>query len=210
MKKLCFIYDQIKKKNRVYNSLKSKGALFVEYALILAFVVVVGVTFHDVNFRKSIDKIITKTEYLLDGKQGIFTADDFFTAVQKSEPPITYNGTTYPTIYDYIKEKIKNENYSFTSGYIEAGWDNKVDEVYKNGSEPIYDALNKSNFAGYDNLTWSVINGKLYVYEGKLNLAEHKNKQFTVTSYDVLHPEKAPVPATVTFVESKNGYGYLK
>lgn len=190
--------------------MNKRGAMFIEYAMVLAFVIAVGVAFHDLNFHKSIDNIFTRAEYLLEGKKGIFTSDDFFTAVQKSEPQITYNGTTYNSVYDYIKDKVAKENYSFTSGSIDVGWNNGVDSYYKNGSEPVHDALEKSQYAGHENITWSIIGGRMYVYEeGKLNVKDHANQKFTVNYYDV-QSGKNLGQKTVTFVESKNGYGYLK
>lgn len=211
MYKFNFICNLTTNKNRIYNRLKRKGIIVIEFALILAFILATGIVFTGSSFSNSINTIITKVDYAFEGKNGIFTSDDFFTALQKSNVPIVYNGKPYNTIYDYIKDKVINENYSFTSGSIEAGWNNGVDSVYNNGSDPVHDALTKSKYAGHENITWSIINGTLYVYDkGKLNLKDNKGQKFTVDCYDIRNPNNKLAPKTVTFVQSSNGYGYLK
>lgn len=187
-----------------------KGVLLVEYALLLGFVVSVSVAFYDFSSNKSIENIFVRLNYVFEGKNGIFSSDDFFTALQNSRYPIVYNGKSYDTIYDYIRDKVEKDNYSFTSGSIEAGWNNGTDSIYGNGSDPVHDALNQSKYIGHENITWSIINGKLYVYDkGKLNLKEHKGQKFAVDCYDIKTGQPLGIE-TATFVESKNGYGYLK
>ena len=190
--------------------LNKRGVHMVEYALILAFVCLVGTTFTAADYHQLLTHPFTKLESMIEGKKDIAVHESFWQAIGKDKTKIVYNGKTYTGILEYIT----NSGSNFTSGSIGSGFkgiSSTVDGVkYDNASEPIHKILADNNYIGHEDITWSVIGNTLSVYEdSKLTLADVGNT-YKVMCYDLKNPTKPPVEKTAKFVKSGKGeYGYL-
>lgn len=117
----------------MYNikTLKHKGALFIEYALVLAFVVVVGVFFVGENgIGKDIKTITTKASDLLAGKTPGFpnqASIDYF------EQLVAQNNTyRYPIPPKNEGDEVKYEDLTFQK-LIASASDKKINDIMNQG-----------------------------------------------------------------------------
>lgn len=172
--------------------LRERGALFVEYALILAFVTVIGVNFVGGDtFTKPITRIFNKAEALLQGKQYIDSSYSFWQAVADNGTEIYYNGNTYEGILNYMV----NAGSDFTSGaaliHFPSAHPAVVDGVeYKNASEAITAALQSAGYIGHEDITWSMLKGNLYVADRKYTNEDLNTAgTFKVMKYNVQDKE---------------------
>lgn len=189
-----------------------KGALTLEYALVLAFILVTGLILSDANFREIVAKPYTQVSAMLEGKSAINSYDSFWKAINRDKTSIVYNGQEYKGILDYIT----HANSDFTSG--STGIDINVNvkplvdgKEYINASSPIQEILTANNYTGHEDITWSVIAGNLYVYDAKKLTLEDVGQSFKAERYDLHNSQAEPTQVTVRFVKSSKGaYGYLR
>lgn len=205
----------------------SRGVTTIEYSILLAFLVIAGGYYMDRNsISSAVEGSNQRASALLRGEKKIKNSDDFWKALTSDRSPIFWRDAkgeefVYTGLYEYMtnSRNTLGELNNYTSGAIESGFKHDgllpepiKGEVYYNLSEPVQRLLTQDGFTGLDNLTWSVINNKLYVYEGNLNLAEHKDKYFTVKCYDMSAKTSTAQEVRAKFVKSGMkgaDYGFL-
>lgn len=187
-----------------------RGALFIEYAVAMAFVVVVGTLFMSNNsLINSIEKVFHRTSALLAGKY-ITSASDFWDAVKTNDTKFKF-GTSENEANGIIDYLMYYRDYEFVSGAGDAGF--KSGETVRpiveglNDGKPIESApkgiemiLEQSGYAGIENVSWSVLKGTdedgratkyLYVADQRYTTKDFNQVgTFLVTRYDLNKTDK--------------------
>lgn len=195
--------------------LNSRGAHTIEYALILACSIAVGVIFSSGDAAKWIAHPLTELEALVEGKKAVADADDFWTAIKKDRTTIHYVGKNHD--YHGIMDYLTSTKLDLTSGAAEikftsTGGGVVVEGVdYMNAGAAINAALESTGYIGHEDMTWYIKGGSdLYVYNQKLEVPGDVGKTYDVVHYDLKHPDAPGITVKAKFVKSSKGnYGVL-
>ena len=173
-----------------------KGALFIEYALILAFVIVLGCFFISGDSTKGpIETIFNRASAMLQGKHYIASSKDFWDAVKNHEDNFTFgtSNTEVNGIIDYLLRS----NAQFASGAGDVGFPSgeyyrpTIDgETIASAPAAVEKLLEQSGYTGLENVSWSVLDGGgtkyLYVANQRYTKDDFNTAgTFKVTRYDL-------------------------
>ncbi len=194
--------------------LNKRGAMLIEYAFVCALFLAVAMVFGSFDFTQFVTNPFNQASSALDGKSKINDSDSFWKAINRDNSLIVYDGVEYSGIRAYM-DGLSNKKVSLTSGsigsnFVSATKPSVNGKEYANASTPVHEMLTQNNYTGHENITWSVIGTKLYVYDERALTTADVGKTFKVASYDLTSKEPTPKSVNVRFVKSgKGNYGFL-